>query len=131
MAEAIFTTAAWAKWLTAWLAWLGIGLVPFAAAAAVIWFAPPLRKWAILAAIGWGLAFGGYTYGDINGAARIKAEWDAAERAAVDEGKGARSDAEQEVEQAEKAAPAPPAPTCACVPRAPKLPNDPDDRDND
>jgi hypothetical protein len=123
--DVLFTAAAWAKWLVSWLTWLGIGLVPFAAAAAVIWFVPPLRKWAILAAIGWGLAFGGYTYGDINGAARIKAEWEAAEKRAIERGDAAREKAEAEVEREEAGA-------AAGVPvgRAGRVPNDIYDRDN-
>jgi cell division protein FtsB len=125
MIEALFTAAAWAKWLTGWLAWLGIGLVPFAGAVAVIWFFPPLRKWALLAAIGWGLWFGGYTLGGVREGAKVRAEWRAAEQRAIERGEAARESAEREVEQEDKAAP-------ADVPagRARRLPNDRYDRDN-
>lgn len=120
----MFTAIAWAKWFASWLAWLGIGLVPFAVCAAVIWFVPPLRKWAVLAAIGWGLAFGGYTYGDSNGAARVKAEWNAAEQRAIERGEGAREQAEREIESEDAGNAGAP------VGRARRMPDDRYDRDN-
>lgn len=125
----MFTVIAWAKWFMSWLAWLGIGLVPFAVCAAVIWFIPPLRKWAALAAVGWGLAFGGYTLGDSNGAARVNEEWRAAERRAIERGDAARERAEREIAKEEQSAPPAPA-VCDDAPRAPKLRDDIYDRDN-
>jgi hypothetical protein len=121
--DILFTGLTWGKWIAGWIAWFGFGLVPFAIAAAVIWLFPPLRKWALLAAVGWGLWFFGYTLGDTNGAARITAEWRAAELRAVQKGAEARQRAEQEVEREDSG-------VSNGVPRAGRLPNDRYDRDN-
>jgi len=121
--DILFTGIAWAKWLAAWVAWLGIGLVPLAVAAAVMWAFPPLRKWALLAGIGWGLWFFGYTLGDTNGAARITKEWRAAEQRAIQRGADARERAEREIEREDSGG-------SNGVPRAGRVPNDIYDRDN-
>jgi hypothetical protein len=121
----LFTVLAWFKWLASWVGWFGVGVAPLVAAAAVIWFFPPLRKWAVLAAIGWGLAFGGYTYGDSNGAARITAEWKAAEQRGIKQSGDARRDAEQDIP------PLDPSPAPGRVGDAPRwMRDDPYNRDN-
>jgi hypothetical protein len=123
--EALFAALGWLKWLVGWLGWFGIGATPLAITAAIIWFFPLLRTAAALVAIGWALAFGSYTLGDINGAARITDEWKAAERRDIKQGSTAREQAERDI---------PPVPDRAAVGGRGDPPewvrNDPDNRDN-
>lgn len=55
------------------------------------------------------VGIGGYFYGDHEGAARVQTEWDAAEHAAIEEGRDARDEAEKVIPPvaAEPEAPAP------------------------
>jgi hypothetical protein len=95
--DILYAALAWVKWIVGWLGWFGIGAVPIAIAVAIIWFFPRIRTVAAMVAVGWALAFGSYTLGDINGAARIKAEWKAAEQRAIEKGRNARERAEQDI----------------------------------
>lgn len=123
-----------------WIAWLGVGLLPVAVAAAVIWFFPPFRRIAILAAAFWLTAFIALTVGDTNGARRVTSEWKAAEQRAIERGSDVREQAEKEIPPV-VGDPAPaacePAPPPAAVPATRRWPwprrvrdNDPYNRDN-
>jgi hypothetical protein len=125
------------KFVLAWIGWLGIGLIPALACAAVVWFFPPLRKFAIAAGVLWAVAFLAYTYGDNNGADRVQDDWKAAEQRAIERGSDARSEAESaipplvEEPRPEPVVPGVVAPVPRSKPAAPRrLSNDRYERDN-
>lgn len=129
------------KTVVEWIGWLGLGAVPVAIAAVVIWLNPRLLKPAIIAAALWASHFAVYTWGDSHGADRVQERWDAAREAAVERGRGSRERAEREIPPAEpapepepQACPGPPGGAPA-VRRAPRpvpqwMRDDPRNRDN-
>lgn len=89
------------KTVLGWIGWLGIGLIPALACAAVVFFFPPFRTLAIAIGGAWVLAFTAYTLGDSHGADRVRNEWAAAVRLAGQQAINARESAEQETEHLE------------------------------
>src|SRR4051794_32563454 len=92
------------KTVLGWIGWLGIGLVPLAIAAAVIWFDPKLLKPAIAAGAVWMAVFAAYTIGDRNGAARIQTAWDDAKVEYAESMEGLRQSAQAEAAEQSRAA---------------------------
>lgn len=73
------------------------GLGVTGAALAFAWFSPVFKKTALWVALGSLIVTTSYGIGVSNGAARVKAQWDAAIAASIEQSEKARSDAERDV----------------------------------
>lgn len=92
-------------WIVNWLlGWGGISLLVAIGCGAIWWFLPPMavkaRSLALHVGIG-ALAYNfAYSMGYQNGATTVRTEWKAAEQRAIESGRDARDQAEQEIEPA-------------------------------
>jgi hypothetical protein len=77
--------------------WLGIGGTIIAAAGAVAYFFPPFRKLALTVAATTAGVLAIYAKGSSDARKRKQAEWDAAEKKAIDRGNKAHADAKRDV----------------------------------
>lgn len=72
------------------------------AAGIVAWFVPQLRIWLLAAGLIVGAWFVGYWQGDRDGQAVVQVRWDAAIKKDIEDAKGARKGAEEEIEREDK-----------------------------
>lgn len=82
-------------WTLVWHYGIGVGICICALAWA--WFVPVFKKTALWVALGSLIITLSYGIGVSNGSARVKAQWDAAVAASIEQSKTARSDAERDV----------------------------------
>lgn len=88
-------TATAGIWPIVWHYSAGIGVT--GAALAFAWFSPVFKKTALWVALGSLIITVSYGIGVSNGSARVRAQWDAALAAEIEQGKKARTDAESAV----------------------------------
>ncbi|HWL05679.1 MAG TPA: hypothetical protein VNQ99_12220 [Xanthobacteraceae bacterium] len=83
-------------WDSIWT-WYGLGGAVMASAGALAWFFPPLRKYALAAALTAAAALSVYHKGNRDGSRRTQRKWDDAETKSADKGRKARDDARRDV----------------------------------
>jgi hypothetical protein len=82
-------------WTLVWHYGIGVGVCICALAWA--WFMPVFKKTALWVALGSLIVTTSYGIGVSNGSARVKAQWDAAIAASIEQSEKARSDAERDM----------------------------------
>lgn len=85
-------------WPLIWHYGIGVGVAILALAFA--WFSPVFKKTALWVAVGSIIITVSYGIGVSNGSARVKAQWDAAIAASIEQSETARSDAERTIRDA-------------------------------
>jgi len=82
-------------WALVWHYGVGVGVCILALAWA--WFMPVFKKTSLWVALGAIIVTTSYGIGVSNGSARVKAQWDAAIAASIEQSEKARTDAERDV----------------------------------